>query len=67
MPPLVLFALAGAGLYAGFRVIRSQIRLAAVRAEEAARAKAAAASGPKDLGPLVHDPQSGMYRPEGRL
>jgi hypothetical protein len=66
MPQLIALAVAGAGLYAGYRWVSRQIgrvREEAHRAEEELRRRAAAARGPVDLGALEFDEVNGVYRP----
>ena len=66
MPPVILVALAGAGLLAGYKIVRAHLRLAAERAAEDARAAEVASRPPKDLGMLELDPATGDYRPQRR-
>lgn len=69
MPQLVILALVGAGLYAGYRWLsRSARELAAEvrRAEDELRARAAGGALEKDMGRLEYDPASGVYRPTRR-
>jgi hypothetical protein len=68
VPQLAILALVGAGLYAGYRwyartakAVTAEIK----RAEDELRVRAAGAIE-KDLGTLVFDPVSGMYRPSKR-
>lgn len=70
MPALIALAVAGVGLYAGYRWISKELERASA---EAARVRAdterRAASGtvaPKDLGTLEWDDATGVYRPGGR-
>jgi type II secretory pathway component PulJ len=66
MPQLVVLALLGAGLYAGYRwVVRSSERIAAEvrRAEEELRQRATGGALEKDMGALEYDATSGVYRP----
>jgi hypothetical protein len=61
---LLVLALAGAALYAGYRwLARSAREIAAEvrRSEDELRARAAARE--KDMGCLEYDPKSGVYRP----
>ncbi len=65
MPQLVVVALLGAGLYAGYRFVA---RAAQRMAEEAKRAqedlmRQASGAVEKNLGKLEYDPASGVYRP----
>lgn len=68
MPPLIVLAIAGAGVYAGYKLFTKLVEQAATPAKsdaEARKAQAAARAGePKDLGGLEWDPQSGAYRPK---
>lgn len=69
MPQLVLLAVAGAGLYAGYRLaVRGMRHLAreAQRAAEEMERRATGAAVPKDLGTLEYDAKAGVYRPERR-
>lgn len=62
MPPLILLAAAGIGIYAGYRMVRGvlgKIDSGAVRQAGAEREVPA----PRDLGSLERDPASGVYRP----
>jgi hypothetical protein len=67
MPQLVVLALIGAGLYAGYKWLSRELRRAAEAAERAReelqRRAAEAAGGPKDLGRLEWDEKAGVYRP----
>jgi hypothetical protein len=65
MQQLVVVALVGAGLYAGYRwLMRSAREVAAEvrRTEDELRARAGAPMA-KDMGRLEYDPVSGVYRP----
>ena len=63
MPQLIVLALIGAGLYAGLRwVVRSEVK----RPREEVRRPPASALPEKNLGALVLDPASGVYRPARR-
>ncbi|KAB2916759.1 MAG: hypothetical protein F9K29_11000 [Hyphomicrobiaceae bacterium] len=69
MPQLVVLALVGAGLYAGYRWFsRTSKEVAAEfeRARDELRRKAAGGVVEKDLGALEYDPASGVYRPVKR-
>ena len=66
MQPYVFFALVGAGLYAGYRVIRSlgeQAGNAGYNANDAVRQRAEGTRPIKDLGLLELDLRTGLYRP----
>lgn len=71
MPQLIALALAGAGLYAGYRWVSREIRRALAAThdarEEGGRENTLAAGSPKDLGSLEWDAESGVYRPSRRL
>lgn len=67
MPQLVVLALVGAGLYAGYRwYARASERLATEvkRTEDELRRRARVAV--KEMGTLEYDPASGVYRPSKR-
>jgi hypothetical protein len=70
MPQLVALALIGAGLYAGLRWVVRAANEGAARVnrtgQEGRGPEAAAALPEKDLGALVLDPASGVYRPARR-
>jgi hypothetical protein len=67
MPQLVVLALVGAGLYAGYRwfsrttkEVTAQIR----RTEDELLRRASGQALEKDMGVLEYDPGSGVYRPK---
>ena len=65
MPQLMVLALVGAGIYAGYRWLWRPARMIAAevrRADDEMR-RAAARSLEKDMGALEYDPISGVYRP----
>jgi hypothetical protein len=64
MPQLVLIALAGASVLAGYRWVKRQIAAEAARASKEAAETTAGAM--RDLGPLTWDEASGAYRPARR-
>lgn len=64
MPQFVIIALAGAGLYAGYRMVTRQLAKASRAADDLKRRAAAAA--PKDLGSLEFDADAKVYRPARR-
>ena len=69
MQQLVVLALVGAGLYAGYRwLTRSAREIAAEvrRTEDELRRRTAGAAIEKDMGRLEYDPVSGVYRPTRR-
>ena len=67
MPQLIALAVVGAGVYAGYRWVRTQLQ----RVEQSARAAEAdmrrrageRAGQPRDLGTLEYDAETGEYRP----
>jgi hypothetical protein len=65
---LIMLALAGAALYAGYRWLWRPARMIAAevrRAEDEIR-RATARSSTKDMGRLEYDPRTGVYRPSRR-
>lgn len=60
MPPVILLAVAGAGLYAGYKLYTKLIE----QAQTPAKPKTARAGEPKDLGGLEWDDKAGAYRPK---
>jgi hypothetical protein len=71
MPHVFALVIAGAGLYAGYKWASRALAEAqqAARKREAELREAMAQNGrggPKDLGTLEFDPQSGVYRPRGK-
>lgn len=68
MPQLIVMALVGAGLYAGYRWLARtarEIAADALREEEALRQRASGALE-KDMGRLEYDPATGLYTPVDR-
>jgi hypothetical protein len=68
MPQLFGLMVIGAGLYAGYKaVVRISGRMGEElrRADDEMRRRAAGQTAEKDLGALVLDPESGVYRPAG--
>ena len=68
MPQLFGIMVIGAGIYAGYKAV---VRISGRMRDELRRTddemrKAAADAAEKDLGALVLDPESGVYRPAGR-
>jgi hypothetical protein len=65
---LIVLALVGAGIYAGYRWVWRPARMivAEVRRSEAELRKAAARALHKDMGRLEYDPATGVYRPARR-
>lgn len=69
MPQFLIFAAVGAGLYAGYRLVKrvgEDVADAVRSAEHDLRQRAEARSGVKDMGKLTLDPKSGEYRPVTR-
>lgn len=69
MPQVIVMALLGAGLYAGYRwFARASREMAAElqRAQDETTRRARAGAIEKDLGALEFDPASGVYRPAKR-
>ncbi|HEX6002196.1 MAG TPA: hypothetical protein VFZ16_22805 [Hyphomicrobiaceae bacterium] len=68
MPQLIVLALVGAGIYAGYRWLWRPARMvvAEVRRAEDDIRRAAARSLAKDMGRLEYDPITGVYRPVRR-
>lgn len=68
MPQFIAFAVAGAALYAGYRLIAKGLERAAEEArktrEDMERRAAEAMGTPKDLGTLEWDERAGVYRPK---
>ena len=68
MPQLMVLALVGAGIYAGYRWLWRPVRTIAAqvrRAEDEIR-RVRAQGSEKDMGALEYDPISGVYRPVRR-
>jgi hypothetical protein len=68
VPQLMVLALVGAGIYAGYRWLWRPARMivAEVRRAEDEIRRAATRSSVKDMGLLEYDPISGVYRPARR-
>lgn len=69
MPPLIAIVIAGAGVYAGFKLFSKLVQEMQTPAKsDTERWKREAAAGrapePKDLGGLEWDAQAGAYRPK---
>jgi len=64
MPQFIILAIAGAGLYAGYKLLARQLTSAARATEDIKRR--ASASAPKDLGTLEFDAETNVYRPSSR-
>jgi hypothetical protein len=66
VPQLMVLALVAAAVYAGYRWLWRPARMIAAevrRSQDQIRRAAAARSLEKDMGTLVYDPISGVYRP----
>jgi len=67
MPQLVVLAIAGAGLYAGYKWVSRMAQTALAEAEraraEARRQATHHVNEPRNLGQLELDPASGVYTP----
>ena len=70
MPPFIAIAIAGVGIYAGYKWLTRELQRTASEGEHAtadAEMRAADAAGarhsPKDLGTLEWDAASGVYKP----
>lgn len=65
MPQLVIVALLGAGLYAGYRYVAATAQRMADEARRAQEDLMRQASGAveKNLGKLEYDPATGVYKP----
>lgn len=67
MPPFIALAIAGAGLYAGYRWISRELQRSAAEAgrmrDEADRMAREHMAAPRDLGSLEWDAAAGVYRP----
>jgi hypothetical protein len=64
-----MLALAGAALYAGYRWLWRPARMIVAevrRAEDEMRRAGAGGAYTKDMGRLVYDPRTGVYRPTRR-
>jgi hypothetical protein len=69
VPQLVILALLGAGVYAGYRwLARASREIAAElrRTQEELHRGSSPAQVERDLGSLEYDPKSGVYRPAKR-
>ena len=68
MPPLILLAVVGAGVYAGFKLFSKLVEQAATPSPsetERVRREARAATGTtRDLGELEWDEKAGVYKPK---
>lgn len=66
MPQLVVLALMGAGLYAGYRWFSRAAKevTADIRRTEDELRRRAGMALEKDMGELEYDPASGVYRPK---
>jgi hypothetical protein len=69
VPQLIVMALVGAGLYAGYRWLSrsaKEITAEVKRTEDELLRRAAGRALEKDMGRLEYDPASGVYRPVER-
>ncbi len=70
MPPFIILAAAGVGLYAGYKLFSKLIAQAQTESpsevERRRRETAAAKGAPKDLGELEWDEKAGAYKPRQR-
>jgi hypothetical protein len=67
MPQLIALAIAGAGLYAGYRWVSRKLAAERAAATAEAERRARPADGePRDLGRLAWDEAARAYRPENR-
>ncbi len=66
MPQLMVLALVGAGIYAGYRWLWRPARMIAAEVRRAEDRTRRARSLEKDMGTLEYDPISGVYRPVRR-
>jgi hypothetical protein len=70
MPPFIVLAAAGVGLYAGYRLLSKLVTQAQTpspsEVERRKRETAAATGNPKDLGELEWDEKAGAYKPRQR-
>lgn len=66
MPQLVVAALLGAGLYAGYRWVARAARQALEETERVFEERGTEAKVTKDLGALEFDAAAGVYRPKKR-
>jgi len=68
VPQLVVLALLGAGVYAGYRLLQRASRQIAAELRKASEELREAAPAPveRDLGSLEYDAKSGVYRPAKR-
>lgn len=63
MPQALVFALMGAGMYAGYRIARAVTQSRRDAADLAAKAAKPPATEVRDMGTLRCDPETGVYRP----
>lgn len=68
MPQLIIFAIAGAGLFAGYKWLskKAAAHAEAARQAETERRAAEAAVRSKEMGQLEWDGEAGVYRPVRR-
>lgn len=66
MPQLLLLALAGAGIVAGYHWVKRQIEAEQTLARQEREVAGAKTGAMRDLGPLAWDEATGSYRPAMR-
>ncbi len=70
MPPFIILAVAGVGLYAGYKFLSKLVAQAQTESpsevKRRRRETAAAMGNPKDLGELEWDETVGAYKPRQR-
>ena len=66
MPQLVVVAIAGAGLIAGYKWLSKKLDEQMKAAPIRERADASASSGPREMGALEWDSEAQVYRPVRR-
>jgi hypothetical protein len=66
MPQVFIAAAIGAGVYAGFRILRLAQAMIATTTDAKVATTPTDTIGEKDLGRLEYDPASGVYRPRAQ-
>ena len=64
MPPLIFLAVAGAGLYVGYKFFSKLIAQAQTPSKADGRNATGVSGQPKNLGGLEWDEKAGAYRPK---